>query len=185
MTIIRLYNSALYRGNAPGEAKWIYAGGHPAGKQLWRVLSTGSVTKHWQRLSKRLWNLHPWRYSKAFWTWSWAAGSWWPCGSEEVPLLPHLGCDTEIEVLYEHQWVDSAVQLVPWGSCSQRKSVPQRDTAGDCVSLYCAPKVTTTSFRDIQCFQQCSYCRVVLQPYNAANPRVCCADCTVFGTQAH
>lgn len=38
--IIWLYNSVLHRGNAPGKAKWKRA----AGKQLWNVLFTVSVT---------------------------------------------------------------------------------------------------------------------------------------------
>ena len=28
---------------------------------------------------ERLWSLHPWRYSKPVWTWSWTTGSRWPC----------------------------------------------------------------------------------------------------------
>jgi len=33
---------------------------------------------------ERWWSLHPWRYAKAIWTCSWAAGSTWPCLSKGV-----------------------------------------------------------------------------------------------------
>jgi len=36
------------------------------------------VTEHWHRLPRKIVSLHPWRYSKAVWTWSWAAGSGCP-----------------------------------------------------------------------------------------------------------
>ena len=43
-----------------------------------------------------LWSLHPWRYSKAAWTWSWAAISGWPCLSRGVggPLPTEPFCDS-------------------------------------------------------------------------------------------
>lgn len=37
-----------------------------------------------QECPKRLWNLYPWRHSKAAWTWSWASSSGWLCLSKEV-----------------------------------------------------------------------------------------------------
>ena len=35
---------------------------------------------------ERLWGLHPWRYSKPDWTWSWASCSSWPCLNRRVGL---------------------------------------------------------------------------------------------------
>jgi len=33
------------------------------------------VTEHWSRLAREV--VEPWRYSKAFWIWSWATSSRW------------------------------------------------------------------------------------------------------------
>lgn len=37
------------------------------------------VTEHWNRLPEGLWHLHPCRYQKTSWTWSWATCCRWPC----------------------------------------------------------------------------------------------------------
>ena len=42
----------------------------------WRSIGTGCP--------ETLWSLHPWRYSKAVWTWSWVTGCRWSCLSSGV-----------------------------------------------------------------------------------------------------
>jgi len=42
------------------------------------------VTKHWHRLPREVVASPSWRYSKAVWTWFWAACSGWPCLSRGV-----------------------------------------------------------------------------------------------------
>jgi len=37
------------------------------------------VSEHWHVLPREAASLHPWRYSKAIWTQSWATGCRWPC----------------------------------------------------------------------------------------------------------
>lgn len=42
------------------------------------IFFTLRVTKHWHRLHREWWSLHPQRYFKAVWTQSWATGSGGP-----------------------------------------------------------------------------------------------------------
>ena len=52
------------------------------GGSLWTSGNTFSLWGWWSTgtgCPGRLWSLHPWRYSKAIWTWSWAMRSGHPC----------------------------------------------------------------------------------------------------------
>lgn len=52
---------------------------------LWGWLSTDTCC------SERLWNIPPWRYSKAIWMWSWATSSRLPCLYDKVIFLADQG----------------------------------------------------------------------------------------------
>lgn len=87
---------------------------------LWGELSTGTGCP------KRFWSLHPWRYSKANWTWSWAPCSRWSCLSRGLDCMtrgafqPQEFCDSmtypsvglRMTTLSKCFWVTVAVLMV-------------------------------------------------------------------------
>lgn len=70
----------------PGPSRWCPVTGQEAVTEtqetpaeykepfLWRWLSTGTMA-----CPESLWSLHPWRYSRTVWRWSWATSYRWPC----------------------------------------------------------------------------------------------------------
>jgi len=76
-----------------------YGTGQEAKGSTWS--SGGSFWKSWNTFSLwvwpstgigcpwRLWCIHPGKYSKAYWTWSWAMGSRWPCLIRGIGLDHH------------------------------------------------------------------------------------------------